>query len=527
MFKIVIPSYKRPDIIKSHTLEALKKHNLLNKYEIYIFVGKDDYKSYKSLNIFYDKVKLIFGRKGLINQRNFIRNYFKEGELLWVLDDDIKDFYYNKKIINLEVEIIKTFKLMLKHKILLGGFNPGKNPYHNSNNIKIGNFLCVGCNYLEINTHIEQFYLPNKFNGEKEDYIRSLRYYKFCNGNIRNSNISTYHIWNGTNGGMEKDKRNYHNQKAIKYILLNYPDETYLRKTAKEEIILRSYNNINILFLKENEKNYNFSEYPDISNIYLQLDKNKSYYLYNYNFDLIGILLRNVFEYNDFDFKLLRKLTQYESEQRGDIGGKIDINRLTGWRRKIIDDNDYAYYNKKQTRIYQKSKGKKKAFNYGNIINCCNIGYLNNNMTQHYKYYEDEINNKFSKIINDIDKFYNYFYIRTGNKIKNKNKKILNSSFDNIIINRNLQSAIHIDKNNEEEASTLIVLDENEKEPFEGGELILNDYNIKIDLKHNKDILIFNSYRLAHSNLPITKNKDNRYSIVLFNKKNRTPDKIS
>ena len=81
--KFVIPSYNRPNKIK--TIELLKKNNIDIK-QIYIFVVEEEFEEYKK---HYPEYKIIIGEKGLVNQREFINNYFKEGTKIVSMDDDI------------------------------------------------------------------------------------------------------------------------------------------------------------------------------------------------------------------------------------------------------------------------------------------------------------------------------------------------------------------------------------------------------------------------------------------------------
>jgi cellulose synthase/poly-beta-1,6-N-acetylglucosamine synthase-like glycosyltransferase len=85
--KIVIPSYNRVDCLKEKTLNTLNRYNY-PKDSIYIFVVDDEYEIYKSE---FPEYNVIVGLKGLMNQRNFITDYFPENEELVCMDDDIEE----------------------------------------------------------------------------------------------------------------------------------------------------------------------------------------------------------------------------------------------------------------------------------------------------------------------------------------------------------------------------------------------------------------------------------------------------
>ena len=81
-YKIVIPTYKRYDTFKNKTFKLLIDYKIPAK-NIYIFVANNEEKT------LYEKVldkskynKIIVGKKGLKNQRNFICDYFDENEYI-------------------------------------------------------------------------------------------------------------------------------------------------------------------------------------------------------------------------------------------------------------------------------------------------------------------------------------------------------------------------------------------------------------------------------------------------------------
>ena len=86
--KYAIPSYNRAKIIKQHTLQILQNYNIPKK-QIYIFVSDENqYNEYKTELC--DEYNIIIGKLGLHNQRNFITNFFKAGQYILNIDDDIK-----------------------------------------------------------------------------------------------------------------------------------------------------------------------------------------------------------------------------------------------------------------------------------------------------------------------------------------------------------------------------------------------------------------------------------------------------
>ena len=81
--KIVIPSYNRSNIIMSKTIALLERLDVPMNI-IYVFVIEEEICSYK--NILPNSINLIAGPLGLHNMRNFITNYFDEGQELLCMD---------------------------------------------------------------------------------------------------------------------------------------------------------------------------------------------------------------------------------------------------------------------------------------------------------------------------------------------------------------------------------------------------------------------------------------------------------
>lgn len=92
-YVIAIPSYDRIEYLKSKTLKMLQDQNI-NKNKIYIFVANDiEYKKYKKE---FGNYNIVIGKLGLVNQLNFITDYFDENQKIMVLQDDIDSIWKKK-----------------------------------------------------------------------------------------------------------------------------------------------------------------------------------------------------------------------------------------------------------------------------------------------------------------------------------------------------------------------------------------------------------------------------------------------
>ena len=236
--KFVIPTYNRIGNVK--TLDLLKKNNIPIK-QIYLFVIDEEYENYK---LEYTEYKIIIGKKGLVNQRQFISNYFRVGAKIVSMDDDLTAFRIFK-----EIEGVKTLTdTNLKEFICLGFrecINVGSyifSCYSNDNYTRdmvdsITYDLCflIGHFFGYINRHSIDLQIEYE---QKEDYIRSLKYFLKDGILTRFNNYCFITKTYKTNGGMNTDtnKRIEESNKTVELILETYPNYLRLNKCRKSTL---------------------------------------------------------------------------------------------------------------------------------------------------------------------------------------------------------------------------------------------------------------------------------------------------
>lgn len=243
MYLISIPTYKRYDMINTHTLEMLNKHQINYKI-IYIFVAnKSEKKKYlETLDSKYHH-NLIIGKKGLKNQRNFINNYFKENQHILFIDDDVKDIYqldnYDKKkrtlnskktLENLHLFILNSFTLIKDNKAYLWGIYPINNPYFMFDRTTYDLRFIVGPFFGIINRHNSKLKLTID---EKEDVERTLKHFVLDNTVVRFNNVCVNTIYYKTKGGMNFKDRKEDSLKSAIYLNKKYPKLTKLKLDKK------------------------------------------------------------------------------------------------------------------------------------------------------------------------------------------------------------------------------------------------------------------------------------------------------
>lgn len=91
-WKVVVPSYNRPDGFKQMTLATLKYHKVPPS-QIYLFVANEEQKAlYEAVISKEDVGHIVVAVKGLPEVRNFIFQYFPKDTPLVSFDDDVRGF---------------------------------------------------------------------------------------------------------------------------------------------------------------------------------------------------------------------------------------------------------------------------------------------------------------------------------------------------------------------------------------------------------------------------------------------------
>ena len=242
---IVIPSYKRPQLIKTHTLKVLE-NSKISPRKIFIFVAnKTEYKEYsQSLDKKYHK-NIIIGKKGLKNQRNFISKYFPINSKIVQLDDDIKYvnqlINYNIKnrkenklhtISNLDKFIKEAFQQSIKNNSYLWGVYPVNNAYFMFPKMTIDLRFITGPMFGIINRHSNKLKLTID---EKEDTQRTLQYFTLDKSVIRFNNVTIETSYYKNKGGMQEENKDRKTEamKSAQYLIKKYPNLTKLNLTKK------------------------------------------------------------------------------------------------------------------------------------------------------------------------------------------------------------------------------------------------------------------------------------------------------
>tara|TARA_R110000751_G_scaffold205748_1_gene309879 strand:+ start:97 stop:849 length:753 start_codon:yes stop_codon:yes gene_type:complete len=232
--RIVIPSYHRSSSINDKSLKTLYESGYLPD-EIDLFVaGDDEYYRYKK--VVHEDINIIIGCKGLKNIRNFIFNYYDEGEYLLCLDDDIEgikildpDTERLHDLINFKDIVMSGFDSCEEHSLKLWGLYTCCNPRFMNNSkavttdykFIIGNFFgCINCRNM------------NQLNVDDiDDYERSIRSYQIYGGSVRLNHIAAKTKFMTNGGGAQTDEHRFDTiNQSILTLQDKYPKMFYLKK---------------------------------------------------------------------------------------------------------------------------------------------------------------------------------------------------------------------------------------------------------------------------------------------------------
>lgn len=257
---IAIPSYQRSAMLFKKTLTTLAK--LLQRLPpIYIFLANDkefteyqkEYKTFIQQHHNSAKgIKFVVGVPGLVAQRNFIMNWFRPGQYIIGMDDDVEGFYKlnthgnpsykargtwtldNLAPGELHELILTGLETLKEHGAHLWGIHPVDNPYFMNAGVSNDLKFIVGPFYGVINRPELVLTTPAKNNVE-----RTLQNYKADGKVIRFNYITLRTQYYKNKGGLQAvNKGNGRREKAqaaTDYLHTKYPEYTIIKTTKKNQ----------------------------------------------------------------------------------------------------------------------------------------------------------------------------------------------------------------------------------------------------------------------------------------------------
>lgn len=249
-YVVCIPSYKRSKVCNEKTLKTLHKMKIdPKKVNVYV-ANKEDYDLYEeTLNKQYYN-KLIIGKKGLVQQRDYIMHNTPEGKHIVFLDDDIESIDLSLspqfKKHNLDYFIKFAFDECKKNKSYIWGVYAVFNPFFRKGRKEMTTDLnyIVGAFYGIINRpNLKRIQLTvTKENGQKEDVERTIKYFIEDGIVVRFNKIGFTTKYYGKEGGLGRfEERIKPMMEASKRLEKLYPEygNIKVRGNGMAEFVLR------------------------------------------------------------------------------------------------------------------------------------------------------------------------------------------------------------------------------------------------------------------------------------------------
>jgi hypothetical protein len=526
--RIVIPSHDRAGHLGGSLLYTLKNQDLRKSIPIDIFVTSDQLEVYSNLLAWYPMldISLHAGVLGLANQRNYIRSYYPEGEKLIWFDDDcipISDVY---------VESVKVFQELEQSKLGLCSVSPTNNAFYNKKGITSGLYFAYGCMYWEINSHHYSMYLDESLGDELEDYFRTMKSYMYYGNVLRNWDMQyKHHMYKlgGILSNCNKQARiDNHNRNVNIFVNLYTPFVTLNGTVGQSLKIKLKYWASNSIVVKKRIGELECGTYLN-PRIYLKsIDRLKIYRIYGKLPDgtekLIALTIPNIWNYirklTPEAIETLRVASNKNNLNRGDIAGKIDMDRLPGFAKDhLAKHQDKITYNQNETRIFTDG-----GYDMSNSFHSYTLGYTTykNNvgkLSYFDKLNKERLDTQLREFVQDISRIYINFYDDTI-----PSDKYMDSVFTSITVNNGNTAAIHVDKYNEGFCAHL-AFNHSNGAAYTGGDLVFPEYGLYIESDpENPTLTLFDSKYVKHCTTELVKvNKEdtrrpNRLSLVFFRK---------
>lgn len=237
-YQIVIPTYGRAHILKEKTLSLLHTYQIPKKQITLFVANKGEYDIYSKEIPSSLYGSMIIGHPGLVEQRNFIMNYYPVGTHLVSFDDDVSGLWELRAeklvpLVSLKKVIQQGFALCKKWGYHMWGIYPTKNASWMSPEPSTNLKFLIGHMYGLINRKLT-LHLP-----VKHDYELTLENAVKDGGVIRLNHVVASTKM-GAKGGIDKtvQERMGTYVKVVDYLVKKYPGLVRKNPRREGEILL-------------------------------------------------------------------------------------------------------------------------------------------------------------------------------------------------------------------------------------------------------------------------------------------------
>ena len=248
--KIVIPSYRRQNILKEKTLKLLENHNIPKSCIDIIVESKDAKKEYRKV-IGKEYKIIISDTKGICEKRNFIRYYYrhetKENKILCI-DDDIIDIQSLYNGVDIKELFVRGFEFAKKCGACIWGINH----LHNHHFMKKQKPIVTRLNYIQggfCGIYIDRTKEPIYADIDHyEDFQFSCEHYLRDGAILKLNHYYIITDYTEETGGIAeslggKKNRIINAKENLKYMMLNYAPMVKIKNSPiyGEDLLINAY----------------------------------------------------------------------------------------------------------------------------------------------------------------------------------------------------------------------------------------------------------------------------------------------
>jgi hypothetical protein len=225
---VAVPSHARATTCNTATLKILADRGVPRE-RVRVFVAPSERDVYRRGLDPALYAEVFVGGDGVAAQRNAIAQFYPEGALVVMMDDDVRDVRQrvsargHEPVVDLGPVFERGFRHVVQAGVGLWGVYPTLNPFYMSNRVRVGLYFCIGQLTGCINTrqawaqlHLEQ----------KDDYERTLRWFERYGGVVRLDNLACESPLYGPGGLQAGDRpdRAAVNAREVTWLLQTWPE---------------------------------------------------------------------------------------------------------------------------------------------------------------------------------------------------------------------------------------------------------------------------------------------------------------
>ena len=227
----------------NRTYKILVASDLLDKATVFCVAEQEE--QYRKLPPIRDgRLALVVGVRGLIQQKQFIYDYYPEGTEVVMMDDDIEHFItWDKKVLrDIRPIIHKGFRHCKERGARLWGIYPVANPFFFSRDVSYGLKFIIGNLYGFIKHGLSE--IPADVISHKEDIYRSCAYFNRDGVVVRINDVAP--VTKFLAGDSLEASKEWHDVGADRIVqdFPEYAKKYYRRRTGFAEVRLRKIDSL-------------------------------------------------------------------------------------------------------------------------------------------------------------------------------------------------------------------------------------------------------------------------------------------